>query len=167
MSKLFLPIVISYGTTLNLLSLHDASLEKRRKKMFDRVEYPSEKVGKSVVVINGILSVDNVQVFFRRMANYHPIMDSLTSLFLISSYNFHGFNKLKTTYLSSLLSKFYFLLLQELRLSDEQLKCLSSVSPNIAYTGVAGFDKSDVLAGRLYGGCVMLRHSNVVARVLR
>ena len=39
-------------------------LKKRRKRMLDRVEYPSEKDGKSVVVINGILWVDNVQVSF-------------------------------------------------------------------------------------------------------
>ena len=91
-------------------------------------------------------------------------MDSLTSL-VISSYNCHGFNKLKTNYISSLLSKCTFLLLQELWLSDEQLNCLSCVSPNIAYTGIAGFDNSEVLAGRPYGGCAILWHSNVMARV--
>ena len=91
-------------------------------------------------------------------------MDSLTSL-VISSYNCHGFNKLKTNYISSLLLKCTFLLLQELWLSDEQLKCLSSVSPNIAYTGIAGFDNSEVLAGRPFGGCAILWHSNVMARV--
>lgn len=31
--------------------------------MFDRIKYRSEKDGKSVSVDNGILSVDNVQVF--------------------------------------------------------------------------------------------------------
>ena len=41
----------------------DESLEERRKRMFDRIKYRSEKDGKSVVVDNGILLVDNVQVF--------------------------------------------------------------------------------------------------------
>jgi hypothetical protein len=41
----------------------DESLEERRKRMFDRIKNRSEKDGKSVVVNNGILLVDNVQVF--------------------------------------------------------------------------------------------------------
>ena len=91
-------------------------------------------------------------------------MDSSTSL-VISSYNCHGFNKLKANYIASLLLKCTFLPLQELWLSDEQLDCLSGVSPDTAYTGIAGFDKSDVLAGRPYGGCAILWHSNLKARV--
>lgn len=41
----------------------DESLEERRKRMFERIKFRSEKDGKSVVVDKGILLVDNVQVF--------------------------------------------------------------------------------------------------------
>jgi hypothetical protein len=47
----------------------DESLEERRKRMFDRIKYRSEKDGKSVVINNGILSVDNVQVFSLKDGN--------------------------------------------------------------------------------------------------
>ena len=59
----------------------------------------------------------------------------------------------------------FFLFLQEHWLSDEHLNYLACVSPNIAYTGISGFDRSDVLAGRPYGGCAILWHSNLNARV--
>lgn len=91
-------------------------------------------------------------------------MDSLTSL-VISSYNCHGFNTLKFDYITSLLSKCTFLLIQEHWLSDEQLNSLTCGSSNIAYTGISGFDRSDVLAGRPYGGCAILWQANLCAHV--
>jgi len=41
----------------------EESLEDRRARMLERIKYRSERVGKLVSVDNGILSVDNVQVF--------------------------------------------------------------------------------------------------------
>jgi len=86
-------------------------------------------------------------------------MNSFTSL-VFSSYNCRGFNATKSHYISSLLSKCTILLLQEHWLSDEQQSSLACISSNIAYAGISGFGRQDVLAGRPYGGCAILWQAN-------
>lgn len=83
----------------------------------------------------------------------------------VVSYNCRGFNKFKANYIGSILDKCDILLLQELWLSAEQLAILGNVKSHVLFTGVSGFDRSEVLAGRPYGGCAILWHSNLLATV--
>ena len=95
------------------------------------------------------------------MANMHSTVKSLT----FSSYNCRGLNSSKYSYIDSILSKCSVLFLQEHWLSDAQLSSLGSISPNISYTGVSGFDNSVMLMGRPYGGCAILWQSNLFVSV--
>jgi hypothetical protein len=57
------------------------------------------------------------------------------------------------------------LLLQEHWLSEGQLQLLGEIDANFLYAGVSGFDNSDVLTGRPYGGCAILWRSNLAATI--
>jgi len=61
------------------------------------------------------------------------------------------------------MSKCTVLLLHEHWLSDEQLSILACISSNIAYTGISGFGRQDVLICRPYGGCAILWQANLNA----
>jgi endonuclease/exonuclease/phosphatase family metal-dependent hydrolase len=92
-------------------------------------------------------------------------MADTTKPLTIATYNCRGFNAIKSSYIASLMSKCSILFLQELWLADAQLSTLSSVDANLSYTGVSGFDNSEVLTGRPYGGCAILWHSALVADI--
>jgi exonuclease III len=86
-----------------------------------------------------------------------------THRFQIASYNCRGFNQTKNAYIKSLLATSAVLFLQEHWLSTDQLKLLGDIDNNFIYTGVSGFDNSDILSGRPYGGCAIM--SDLEARV--
>ena len=117
-------------------------------------------------VENGVLSVDNVAFFRCKMANslMANMLSTVKSL-TFSSYHCRGLNSSKFSYVDSILSKCSVLFLQEHWLSDAQLSSLGSISANISYTGVSGFDNSVMLMGRPYGGCAILWQSNLFLSV--
>jgi len=82
------------------------------------------------------------------------------------SYNCRGFNVAKRAYIKSLLSQCDILFIQEHWLSDGQLDQLGSLSPDHLFTAVSGFDNSDVLSGRPYGGCAILWRRNISLKVI-
>lgn len=73
----------------------------------------------------------------------------------IISYNCRGYNLTKRPYIQSLLPNTDILFLQEHWLSEDQLRLLGDIDSNFIYTGVSGFDCSDVLNGRPFGGCAI------------
>jgi len=81
--------------------------------------------------------------------------NSVDSL-ILSSFNCRGFNTTKSSYIASLMSHCNILFLQEHWLADVQLSTLGDICPNLAFTGISGFDNSNVLAGRPYGGCAII-----------
>ena len=87
------------------------------------------------------------------------------NLLQIVSYNCRGFNVSKKPYIKSLLSNTAIAFLQELWLSDDQLGLLADIDTNYSYAGVSGFDCSDILSGRPYGGCAILWRSDILAKV--
>jgi hypothetical protein len=82
------------------------------------------------------------------------MMDDFSTLH-VASYNCRGYNELKRFYIKSLLhsSEAAVMLLQEHWLSADQLQQLGNVDANYLYTGVSGFDNSEILTGRPFGGC--------------
>ena len=85
--------------------------------------------------------------------------------FKICSYNCHGFNATKRDYIAALLDKLDILLLQEHWLSDLQLGTLTTIDSNFLYYGVSGFDNSEILLGRPYGGCAILWRSSLFVNI--
>ena len=83
----------------------------------------------------------------------------------IVSYNCRGLNLAKKPYIKSLLSNTAILFLQEHWLSEDQLCLVGEIDSNFLYNGVSGFDCSDVLSGRPFGGCAILWRSDVLASV--
>jgi exonuclease III len=63
------------------------------------------------------------------------------------------------------MSKSSILFLQELWLAEAQLNMLGNIAANVSCIGISGFDNSDVLAGRPYGGCAILWQSTLFASV--
>ena len=57
------------------------------------------------------------------------------------------------------------LFLQEHWLSDDQLRSLGNIDDSFLCTGVAGFDNTEVLSQRPYGGCAILWRSDISATV--
>lgn len=88
-----------------------------------------------------------------------------TNSVVVGSYNCRGFNNSKTGFVSHILARVDVLFMQEHWLSDSQLASLSSIQPDFLSTGVAGFDSSEVLAGRPYGGCAIFWRSNLAFKV--
>jgi exonuclease III len=91
-------------------------------------------------------------------------LDDNSSLQIVS-YNCRGYNVTKRPYIQSLLPNTDILFLQEHWLSEDQLRLLGDIDSNFIYTGVSGFDCSDVLNGRPFGGCAILWRSDVLASV--
>jgi hypothetical protein len=93
-------------------------------------------------------------------------MASYTNAILsIASFNCRGFNQIKKQYICNLLGKCNFLFLQEHWLSERQLGILGNIQSGVLYSGISGFDSSEVLAGRPFGGCAILWHSDVLINV--
>jgi hypothetical protein len=85
--------------------------------------------------------------------------------FNVMSYNCRGFNKVKSAYIKSLLTNCTILFLQEHWLSEEQLRLLSDIDAEFQCAGVSGFDNSDILIGRPFGGCAILWRSDLLVTV--
>jgi exonuclease III len=83
----------------------------------------------------------------------------------ICSYNCRGYNDSKTYFVNLLLSEADILCIQEHWLTEEQLTKLGHINSDFLSNGVSGFDCSEVLSGRPYGGCAILWRSNVAAQV--
>lgn len=83
----------------------------------------------------------------------------------ISSFNCRGFNSTKCSYIKSLLSKCNIMFLQEHWLSVAQLGTLNSISDSVSFHATSGFDNSDVLTGRPYGGCAILYQSSLLGDI--
>jgi len=91
-------------------------------------------------------------------------MDDLVPI-SVTSYNCRGYNDLKNIYIKTLLPKASVLFLQEHWLSERQLCKLGDIDSNYLFSAVSGFDSSDVLSGRPYGGCAILWRSDISAEV--
>ena len=85
--------------------------------------------------------------------------------FNVLSYNCRGFNKLKSAYIKSLLANCAVLFLQEHWLSVDQLRLLNDIDAEFQCIGVSGFDNSDILSGRPFGGCAILWRSDLSVTV--
>jgi exonuclease III len=85
--------------------------------------------------------------------------------FVIKSYNCRGFNSSKKQYIRTVLTGCDMLFLQEHWLAEPQLAVLGDVNSDFVYTAVSGFDNSDVLIGRPYGGCDILWRATLSAIV--
>jgi len=92
-------------------------------------------------------------------------MSNSVDLLILSSFNCRGFNSTKSRYIASLMSHCNILFLQENWLADVQLSTLGDICPNLAFTSISGFDTSNVLAGRPYGGCAIIWQSTLLLSV--
>jgi len=77
------------------------------------------------------------------------------------SFTSRGFNASKKYYLSKLLTCCDILFFQEHWLAEDQSPCLNVVSPEHCAVGISGFDNSEVLRGRPYGGCAIFWRSSL------
>jgi len=64
-------------------------------------------------------------------------------------------------YIAGLLNDCDIFCLQEHWLTSKQLSDLSCIHYGFVYAAVSGFDDSEVLAGRPYGGCAIFWRANV------
>ena len=83
----------------------------------------------------------------------------------IATYNCRGFNFTKSNYINAVLPKCDVLFLQEHWLSDSQLPQLSNLNVDFSAHAISGFDSTEILAGRPYGGCAILWRSDISARI--
>jgi len=83
----------------------------------------------------------------------------------IATYNCRGFNFTKSSYINGLLSDCDILLIQEHWLCESQLLQLININMHFSSHAVCGFDSTEVLSGRPYGGCAILWRSDIMARV--
>ena len=91
-------------------------------------------------------------------------METVSSSLVIASYNCRGFNNTKSSYINNLMQKCNFLFIQEHWLSNAQFDSLC-VGNNTLVHGVSGFDNSQVLRGRPFGGAAILWHKNMNAAI--
>jgi exonuclease III len=99
--------------------------------------------------------------------SYLTLMDDSTPL-KICSYNCRGYNRSKQRFILKLLADYFVLFLQEHWLSDNQCHQFSNeLSTECSYASVAGFEGSEVLKGRPYGGCAILWRSKILNDVVR
>ena len=85
----------------------------------------------------------------------------------IGSLNCRGFNSVKKQLIKSYLDKVDILYLQEHWLSDMQIEqYFGNIDPRFICYGSSGFDNSQVLAGRPYGGCAILWRSDINGSVV-
>ena len=93
------------------------------------------------------------------------LMANIAETVVFGSFNCRGFNKFKQQYIKSLLRTIDILLIQEHWLSDAQMDLLGSIDKDTQFWGVSGFDNSQVLSGRPYGGCAILWRSALLINV--
>ena len=96
------------------------------------------------------------------------VINTKNSKFRIGSFNCRGLNISKKFFIADVLMRklnCQFIFLQEHWLSDGQLDELNSISINYLSVGVSGFNNSDVLKGRPYGGCAILWKRDVCVKV--
>jgi len=82
----------------------------------------------------------------------------------IGSYSCRGLTGHKRSFVKSLLVNYNVAFLREHWFAGGQLHCID-IDDNFAYTSVSGFDSSDILVGRLYGGCAVLWRFDLYANV--
>lgn len=83
----------------------------------------------------------------------------------IISYKCRDYNTSEREYIRSLMNTVSFIMLQEHWLLEGQLYVLGHISDSFLYSGVSGFDNSDVLSGRPYEGCAILWRLNLAVTV--
>ena len=83
----------------------------------------------------------------------------------VASFNCRGYNIIKRNYIRSVISKVSVLFLQEVWLSDGQMKELANIDNHFLFNGRSGFDNSEVLTGRPYGGVAILWRSDMAAKI--
>lgn len=88
---------------------------------------------------------------------YH---DRLTIIFIIminiGSFNIHGINDTKWSYLRHCMSNCEFMLIQEHWLHSSKFHMFSDNIDNIGSHCISGMDDSVLISGRPYGGCAIL-----------
>ena len=99
------------------------------------------------------------------MVNCATMTDYSETRLTIISYNCRGFNSAIIQYIASLFSICSILYIQEHWLAETQLSLLGNICSNVSYTGISGFNNSDILSGRPYGGCALLWHSDLLVNV--
>ena len=102
------------------------------------------------------------------MVELHNTTDTLS--FRIGLYNYRGYNdQKKKQFITSLVRSVNLdlLLLQEHWLAESHLNSLANIRSHMVSCGMSGFDNSDVLAGRPYGGCAIFWRSGLMASVTR
>jgi len=101
---------------------------------------------------------------------YTPIVNTVNTesernFLSIGSYNFRGFNFVKSGFINSLLLECDILFIQEHWLSDKQLLDLNKINTQFLSHAVSGFDNSEIISGRPFGGCAILWRSDIRARI--
>ena len=91
-------------------------------------------------------------------------MECIKSL-VVGSLNLRGFNDSKITYINHILSLAPILFLQEHWLSADQISSIFTKFEGFHFHGVSGFENSDILLGRPYGGCAILWRSDMATSV--
>jgi len=88
-------------------------------------------------------------------ASGYACYDSVSSCFRIGSYNCRGLSsRFKKDYIAGLLNDCDIFCIQKHWLHSKQLSDLCH--DGFVYAAVSGFDDSEVLAGRPYGGCAIM-----------
>jgi len=87
-----------------------------------------------------------------------------TRVMRVFSYNCRGYNCITNGYVKSSMDKCDVFLMREHWLSEAQFLNLDSIDSNFLHHAVCGFDNSDVLLGRPYGGCaISFSHVEIVS----
>ena len=82
-----------------------------------------------------------------------------------ASYNVHGINTAKWSYMHDIFEKCDFLLLQETWLYDNQAHLFSDNLTNASFHCVSGMEQGELLDGRPYGGCCIAWHDRIACSV--
>jgi len=90
--------------------------------------------------------------------------DNCNTSTILCSYNCRGFNFVKHDYIQKLLDECVILFLQEHWLSERRLVDLN-VHSHFHVHGLCGFDNSEVLSGRPFGGCAIFWRASKFACV--
>jgi hypothetical protein len=80
---------------------------------------------------------------------------------VIGSHNCRGNNDFKKIFVSHILSRVDIVLMQENWLTDSQSALLAGTDPEFLCTIISGFDCTEILSSRLYGGCAIFWRSNL------
>ena len=84
------------------------------------------------------------------------IMADTTIQFRCCTYNTHGFNSTKLSYIKYLLDSFNIVMIQEHWLNDKQLESFAYLFPCISVNSKSAMVSSQILRGRPYGGVVII-----------